>query len=155
MYGDALREFAEASGDDLVHLLATASGSTMRAMFERLIARGHSAVRLAHVAVFAGLDPDGTRITELATRAGISRQAMSVLVRDLEAAGYVTSRPDPSDLRAVIVELDRKGADFCRDAVVVSRELNDAAEATLGAAGLTRMRDGLRALASTPDDEPS
>lgn len=152
MYGDALREFAEASADDLVHLLASASGVTMRSMFERLVERGHSAVRLAHVAVFTGLDPDGTRITELASRAGISRQAMSVLVRDLESAGYVTSRPDPTDLRAVIVELDRKGAEFCRDALVVSTELNAAAAATLGASELNRMRAGLRALVAPTED---
>jgi DNA-binding MarR family transcriptional regulator len=152
MYGDALREFAEASADDVVHLLALASRSTMRTMFERLADRGHSAVRLAHVPVFSGLDPEGTRISELAARAGISRQAMSVLVRDLESAGYVTSRPDPTDLRAVIVELDRKGADFCRDAVVVSSELNREAGAALGSADLNRMRDGLRALVTPSDD---
>lgn len=144
MHGEALREFAAASGDSATHLLTRASTLMMTALLERLSARGHSPVRLAHLAVFAGLDPEGTRISALAARAGISRQAMSVLVHDLEASGYVRSTPDPSDRRATVVELDARGAEFCRAAVVVSAELDAAVAAAVGGDELARIRTALR-----------
>ncbi|GAA1800822.1 MarR family winged helix-turn-helix transcriptional regulator [Agromyces neolithicus] len=155
MYGDALREFAAASGDGVAQLLARASGMTMGRLLHRLAEMGHSSVRMAHVAVFSSLDPDGTRISDLAARAGISRQAMSVLVRDLEASGYVRSAPDPSDRRAIIVELDRLGAEFCRAAVVASAELDTDAEATVGGAELEQVRQALKAIIGSAATGPS
>lgn len=146
MYGDALREFAAASAGGVAQLLARASAMTMAVLVQRLAELGHSSVRLAHAAVFSGLDPEGTRITDLAARAGISRQAMSMLVRDLEASGYVRSHPDPSDRRAIIVELDRRGAEYCRAAVVASAELDTAVEEAIGRAELERVREALRAV---------
>lgn len=146
MYGDALREFAAASGDGVAQLLARASGLTMGGLLQRLAELGHPSVRMAHVAVFSSLDPEGTRISDLAARAGISRQAMSMLVRDLEASGYVRAAPDPSDRRAIIVELDRRGAEFCRAAVDASAELDAAVEAAIGRAELERVRHALKAV---------
>jgi DNA-binding MarR family transcriptional regulator len=53
--------------------------------------------------VFENLDPGGTRLTELAARAGITRQPMTKLVSVLKQQGYLERRPDPSDGRARIV----------------------------------------------------
>ncbi|GAA1769550.1 winged helix DNA-binding protein [Agromyces humatus] len=155
MYGDALREFAAASGDGVAHLLARASGITMGNALQRLAEMGHSSVRMAHLAVFSSLDPEGTRISDLAARAGISRQAMSMLVRDLEASGYVRSAPDPSDRRAIIVELDRRGAEFCRAAVVASAELDAAVEATVGRTEFEQIRRALQAIIGGAGPGPS
>ncbi|WP_022886574.1 MarR family winged helix-turn-helix transcriptional regulator [Glaciibacter superstes] len=113
---------------------------------ERLAEQGHNAVHPAHVAVFATLDPDGTRVSTRAGRAGISRQAMSALVRALEASGYVTTETDPADQRATLVRLDRLGAEFCRAAVVASAEFNTEVERKLGKADTDRIRSALRTL---------
>ena len=102
--GDALMRFAAAGENDLLRLVSTASTVIGTSLFTALALEGYS-VRPAHVPVFAGLDPTGTNISTLATRAGISRQAMSGLVRDVESAGYVRTTPDPSDKRALVVEL--------------------------------------------------
>jgi DNA-binding MarR family transcriptional regulator len=110
--GDALTRFAAASENDLLHWATSAASAMGAGLFEALAARGF-AVRPAHVPVFAGLDPAGTNISTLASRAGISRQAMSALVRDVEAAGYVRTAPDPADRRALVVELTDAGAEFC------------------------------------------
>ncbi|MFC9559369.1 MarR family winged helix-turn-helix transcriptional regulator [Agromyces sp. NPDC056965] len=141
MYGDALREFDEASRLDLTHTIGAVSRTLTAAIFERLAERGFGDVHQAHVAVFSALDPEGTRVSTLAARAGISRQAMSALVRTVAAAGYVTTESDPTDQRATIVRLDRRGAEFCRAAVVASAEANARIEQSLGPAETARLRD--------------
>src|SRR5712691_8835254 len=59
--------------------------------------------RPAHSGVFAHIDLDGTRLTELANRANMTPQAMGELVDDLEHLGYVRRVPDPSDRRAKLI----------------------------------------------------
>jgi DNA-binding MarR family transcriptional regulator len=63
----------------------------------------------AHSAVFAQIDPDGSRLTDLARRANMSPQAMGELVDELEEMKYVVRRPDPTDRRAKLITLTRKG----------------------------------------------
>jgi DNA-binding MarR family transcriptional regulator len=63
----------------------------------------------AHSAVFAQIAPDGSRLTDLARRANMSPQAMGELVDELEELGYVLRRPDPTDRRAKLIVLTKKG----------------------------------------------
>lgn len=63
----------------------------------------------AHSAVFAQILPDGSRLTDLARRANMSPQAMGELVDELEELGYVVRRPDPTDRRAKLIVLTKKG----------------------------------------------
>ncbi len=63
----------------------------------------------AHSAVFAQIAPEGSRLTELARRANMSPQAMGELVDELEQLGYVVRRPDPTDRRAKLITLTKKG----------------------------------------------
>jgi DNA-binding MarR family transcriptional regulator len=53
--------------------------------------------------VFAHIDLDGTRLTDLANRANMTPQAMGELVDDLERLGYVRRVPDPRDRRAKLI----------------------------------------------------
>lgn len=147
MHGDVLREFAEVARDDLGQLIAAASAKLMSDAFERITRIGYPEVHPAHIAVFTGLDPEGTRVSTLAARAGISRQAMSVLIRSLESAGYVTAETDPTDQRATLVQLDQRGVEFCRAAIVVAAEMNREIEQTLGTEDAQLIRSALRRLA--------
>jgi DNA-binding MarR family transcriptional regulator len=63
----------------------------------------------AHSAVFAQIDPEGSRLTDLARRANMSPQAMGELVDELEEMKYVVRRPDPTDRRAKLITLTKKG----------------------------------------------
>jgi DNA-binding MarR family transcriptional regulator len=65
----------------------------------------------AHAAVFAQIDPEGSRLTDLAKRANMSPQAMGELVDELEEMEYVVRRPDPTDRRAKLITLTEKGHD--------------------------------------------
>lgn len=56
-----------------------------------------------HSAVFAQIDPEGSRLTDLARRANITPQAMGELVDELQELGYLTREPDPTDRRAKLI----------------------------------------------------
>jgi len=75
----------------------------------RLQAAGFSDITAAHHPVFYNLDPRGTRLTELAARAGMTHQSMGELVAALVDLGYLDRRPDPVDRRARLVVLTPSG----------------------------------------------
>lgn len=70
---------------------------------------GYSWAPARHYPVFENIDPAGTRLTVLASRAGITHQAMAQLVCELEERGIVKRVPDPSDGRARLVRLTDEG----------------------------------------------
>src|SRR5687767_12312892 len=112
----------------------------------RLAAAGHPLIRPSHVAVFAGLEPGGSQITALAQHAGVSRQALSSLVREVESLGYVRTSPDPTDRRAVRVQLTDAGVQFCLAAISISSEITGEFEERWGSAALDETRDRLRSI---------
>ncbi len=59
-----------------------------------------SQVTAAHVHITRHLALQGSRLTELAQRAGMTKQAMGDLVDQCEAWGLVAREPDPQDTRA-------------------------------------------------------
>jgi DNA-binding MarR family transcriptional regulator len=63
----------------------------------------------SHASGILLIDRGGTRLSELASRARISKQAMMQVVDDLESKGLVRRAPDPSDSRAKIVKLTARG----------------------------------------------
>jgi DNA-binding MarR family transcriptional regulator len=67
-------------------------------------------MRRVHDHVLRHLDPAGNRPTEIAERAGLSRQAITQIVDELEAAGVVERTPDPDDARAKRVVYTEEGA---------------------------------------------
>ncbi len=67
--------------------------------------------------IFENLDPEGTRLTVLAGRAGITHQSVGEVVAELELRGYVERVPDPVDRRARLVRLTPAGRRLVRTAV--------------------------------------
>ncbi|WP_205849803.1 MarR family winged helix-turn-helix transcriptional regulator [Nakamurella flava] len=68
-------------------------------------------ITLAQARIFQRIGPQGTRLTELAEQAQVTKQTASALVDQLQAAGYVERRPDPTDARARLVCISPAGAD--------------------------------------------
>lgn len=146
---DVLAELAKSAANDLGRLLQEAAVSMNSAVLARVAEQGHPDIRPSHVAVFMGLEDAGTHISVLATRAGISRQAMGAIVREVEKLGYVTTASDAADRRATIVRLTARGVAFCRLAIAISGEWNAGVEALLGAEDSARLREQLRAISQT------
>jgi len=84
-----------------------------RAMEDRVLAdiaaAGFDDVTIAQARVLARVSSKGTRITELAELARVSKQTVTFMVDQLERAGYVRRVPDPSDARARLVVFDDRG----------------------------------------------
>ena len=68
-----------------------------------------SQVSAAHIHITRHLALEGSRLTELAERAGMSKQAMGDLVDQCEAWGLVSRGPDSRDARARLVRFTPTG----------------------------------------------
>jgi DNA-binding MarR family transcriptional regulator len=68
-----------------------------------------SQVSAAHIHITRHLALEGSRLTDLAQRAGMSKQAMGDLVDQCEAWGLVVREPDPHDTRARLVRFTPTG----------------------------------------------
>ena len=81
------------------------------AVLDELRSHGHP-LTLSQARVFQRIGPDGSRPGELAEAAQLSKQTLGSILDQLEAAGYVTRVPDPTDGRARLVTItdDRTGA---------------------------------------------
>src|ERR687897_1491129 len=96
----------------LVGLLAEVKDAISDELYARLHEMGHGGIRPAHGCVFGFIDRGGgVRLTALADRSGLTKQAVGEAVADLERLGYVERVPDPSDGRAQINRLTESGGE--------------------------------------------
>jgi DNA-binding MarR family transcriptional regulator len=80
-----------------------------------LLAKGYGDLSARHLHVFENLDATKTNIVNLANRAGISKQAMSKLVKEVAELGYVKVVTDRNDSRLQVVFITDKGGKFITD----------------------------------------
>jgi DNA-binding MarR family transcriptional regulator len=111
-----------------------------RPIFILLAERGHPLIRPAHSKVFEVIKGTGSRVTDMADAAAMTKQAMQYLVDDLEQLGYAERIPDPDDRRAKLIRLTPRG----RECVLIARESMAATEAAwakrLGAGKMEQLR---------------
>jgi len=74
-----------------------------------LAEHGFDEVQPGHHTVLRHLGEDGARPCDLAANAGVSRQAVTKTLDDLERVGLVERTPDPADGRGVIVRYTPRG----------------------------------------------
>lgn len=110
---------------------------------------GFDDIRPAHTAVFQHIDADGTRLTDLAERAQITKQSMSYLVDYLEQHGYLERRSDPSDRRASLICLTDRGWAQVQTALAIIADLENEWTQTLGKKEMQQLRKLLTALVQT------
>ncbi|GAB3767880.1 winged helix DNA-binding protein [Ramlibacter monticola] len=142
LLGEAMRRFDER----VLHLMA--HNVDVPLALSNLAARAQ--VSAAHIHVTRHLELQGTRLTELAQRAGMSKQAMGDLVDQCEAWGLVTREADARDARARLVKFTPTGLAWLqafKDAVAqAEREFR----AEVGAEVATVVSIGLEAYAGSP-----
>jgi DNA-binding MarR family transcriptional regulator len=90
-------------------LLAIAHEAVRDEVFSRLNEAGHPELRPTHSCVFGTIGDGGDRLTVLAERARMTKQAVGEVASELEALGVVERAPDPSDGRAKIIQLTERG----------------------------------------------
>lgn len=127
-------------------LITLAERHLAQALQERLVAAGFDDHRVVHHNVMAHVTFEGIRLTELAEKAGITKQAMSELVVDLERLGYLVRTADPHDRRAKLITFTDKGRAAVREAMRAFEEM----ESALGERSLRSLRRSLLTILATP-----
>lgn len=104
---------SELTRDNLGWLLAKASQRWNERLEHGFRDAGYPEVRPSFGAVLVPLfEDDDLRMGELARRSGLSKQAMTTLVRSVEAAGLVVRERDADDARAYRVSLSARGQEL-------------------------------------------
>ena len=136
---------SELTRDNLGFLLAKASQRWNDLLADGFRQAGFPEVRPSFGSVLVPLfEEDGLRMGELARRSGLSKQAMTTLVRTVEEAGLVTRERDAADARAVRVSLSPRGEELRPHAERVVSEVAGWARGRLSSAELTALVASLR-----------
>ena len=120
-------------------------------VIDHLRAGGFDDLTLAQARLAARLDEAGMRLTELAAAAQVTKQTAGFLVDQLERAGYVERRPDPTDARARLVVIAPRGRRAQQRAREVEEEVEAEWEAHLGADRMAGLRQSLLDLREITD----
>lgn len=97
------------SQSPLIRLLDVALDGFIEELSRRVSETDYSDIRVTHGCVFGNIDPEGSRLTDLAERAYMTKQSVGEVASDLEQRGYVERVPDPSDGRAKLIRLTARG----------------------------------------------
>ncbi|MFE9580459.1 MarR family winged helix-turn-helix transcriptional regulator [Nocardia sp. NPDC006044] len=120
-------------------------------IFAELGAAGFDDITVAQGRVAQRVGAEGTRLTELAEQAQITKQTAGFLVDQLERAGYVERVPDPSDGRARLVRLSARGKQVAEFSNSIADRIEAEWAAHLGARRMRELRAALGALREITD----
>ncbi|TIC87380.1 MarR family transcriptional regulator [Nocardioides sp. GY 10113] len=132
-------------------LLFVANRALEKRAFDAVVAAGFTDITLSQARVAARIGPHGSRVSDLAEQARITKQSAAASVEQLEAAGYVERVPDPTDGRARLVRLTARARPVAEAAdAEVRRTLAEWAE-HVGPERLQQMHETLRDLRDITD----
>ena len=130
---------------NMSHLLWVPYRAYLERLHERLARAGYPDIRPTHGGnVFRHLRAEGSRLTELAERAQLTKQSMGYLVDYLAERGYLERLPDPLDSRAKLIRLTARGWQLTHMAEGIITQLEDEAVQRLGADKVHQLRRLLR-----------
>jgi DNA-binding MarR family transcriptional regulator len=125
-----------------------------RAMETRVLAvlaeAGHE-VTLAQARLLQRVAREGSRLTDLAAQAQVTKQSAGSLVDQLEARGYLERVPDPRDGRARPIRPARRGLEAAALAAPVVAEVEAEWAAHLGPEAMAALRAALTRLREITD----
>ena len=130
---------------NLGFLLAKASQRWNELLAERFAEQGFGEVRPSYGSVLLPLfEEDGLRMGQIASRARLSKQTMTTLVRLCERDGLVLRERDPHDARAFQIGLTKRAKEFRPVAGQILRELDGKVLAALGERQTATLRRALK-----------
>lgn len=145
----------------LIALVERANRALQSDMVRRAHLDGHTEVKMAHNSVFGFLHAEGARAADMAVRAGITRQSMGEVIRDMVALDLLEMKADPDDRRAKIVTYTEHGLDVSWDGFEYLADLEERFEQEFGEQEYAVVRDVLERLIGVIDriaaegDQPS
>jgi len=112
---------------------------------------GHN-IREVHTNLFPHIDLEGTRLTELAKRVGVSKQAVSQIVMELESMGTVERIPDPADGRAKLIRFSKEGRMGILGGLSLLKDMEEEFAEVIGTEKMRALHQGLLALLDALED---
>ena len=103
-------------------------------------------LRAAHTALFPHLNAEGVRGADLAKKLGVTKQAVSQLVTELEEWGVVEQISDPQDGRAKLVRFTKKGEQAILRGLAVLGEIETELTDKIGKRRMQELHTALLAL---------
>jgi DNA-binding MarR family transcriptional regulator len=125
-------------------LLVYASRVFERMALKRMNDLGFSDLRMVHLVFIRSLRVEGSRTTDVAESANMTKQAVGQLAAELEIAGYVTRVPDPADGRARLVKYTGKGLELMAHLPGLLHDLESDIETAIGRGNFSALRRTLR-----------
>ena len=127
-------------------LLGQAKEALVEQLHKRLVEDGFDGILYWHGAVFRCIDAEGSRLTELADRSGVTKQAIGEVVAELERHGYVERTADPADRRAKIIRLTDRGIKGQAAAARILEDIERRWDRHVGRDRIAELRDTLAAV---------
>jgi len=113
------------------------------ALHARLPGAGFPDIRPPHCQVLRGIEPGGSRLTDLAAAARMTKQSMGALVDHLEAAGYVVRVQDREDARVKAIRLTSRGRHAAEAIAGIGAQIETEWANKIGQTRLEQLRDAL------------
>jgi DNA-binding MarR family transcriptional regulator len=124
-----------------------ASRSWTESFVMRLQTAGYPGITFALANVLGHLSRDkAIRQTQIADRAGLTKQAIGQFLEELEKLNLIERVPDPADGRARLVQYTDNGRQFLNIADQIKSEIEDEYEAKLGSQKLKDLKKLIDAL---------
>jgi len=135
--------------DSFAPALGAANRTLVAAVMVKAGKCGFKDITPAFASLMPHLDPTGAgmRAQELARRLGVTKQAMSQLIREVQSRGYIEQVADPSDTRAKLIQLTKRGIALHEACHQMLSSINEVALRALGPTRVRRLQKDLVELA--------
>ena len=120
-------------------------------VFAALAEAGFSDLTTAQMKLVQRIGPHGSRLTDLAEQAQVTKQTAGYLVDQLEQSGWVERIPDPTDGRARLIRLTERAQKAVPIAAAAVGEVTAEWETHLGRRRMQQLRGALTALREITD----
>ena len=105
--------------------------------------QGWPSITRAQSLVFVNISEGVTRPSEIASRVGVTRQAIHQTINEMVELGYLTLQADPTDRRAKVVVYTEKGKDVGGATVSALQEIESSLSNRIGTERVVALREAL------------
>jgi DNA-binding MarR family transcriptional regulator len=146
---EQLEQYLAQRQRSLIRLLGLLKKDMDFKITEKLQQKGYDNFKLGDLVLIVNIQPEGIINNELAKRARITKQAMSKVVKNLEAGGYILTRKHENDNRSAVIFLTDNGKRLLISAAESFREIQDEYTDIIGQEDADSLKQILGKLVST------
>lgn len=137
--------------NNIGRLLNMAVNRFEKRVLELMAEAGYGEFTLSQMSITRNLDVGGTRATEIAKRADITKQSAGELIGQLEEIGLIERTADPLDKRARIVHFTTAGLAWLKCFEIAIKQAEGEMRKELGASSFKLLKHGLAQFAENED----